>query len=95
MNELHKKIGNFDYYLSERKDKKLKVFVNGKWVHFGNSNYQHFYDKSLLLDKNLNHLDQKRRNNYLKRSLNIKNKNDEYTAFDINSPNYHSRLILW
>ena len=47
------------------------------------------------LDKKLNHLDDKRRENYLKRSANIKNKEGKLTRNDPKSPNYHARRVLW
>lgn len=88
-------INGLIYYPSTRKDKKLMVNVNGKWIHFGNSNYQHFFDKTGLLDKKLNHKDIKRRLRYLKRAKGIKYNNGKFTYSDINSPNYHSINILW
>ena len=88
------KIGNYTYYLSERKGKKLKVMVNDKWIHFG-SDMEHYYDKTGLLNKSLNHNDKKRRDNYLTRSKGIKDKEGNLTYKDVESPNYHSRKILW
>ena len=92
------KIGKFDYQLSTRPGKKLMVKVDGKTIHFGNLNppaNQHFFDKTGLLPKNLNHNDKKRRKNYLTRSSGIKNKKGELTKDIPSSPNYHSRRILW
>lgn len=88
------KIGKFEYFLSDRKDKKLKVKVNDKWVHFG-SNLEHYYDKTGLLDPKLNHKDKERRKNFLKRSKGIKNKKGEYTWNKPAYSNFHARTILW
>lgn len=30
--------------ISERKYKKYKVYVEGRWIHFGDKNYQHYKD---------------------------------------------------
>jgi hypothetical protein len=88
-------INNINYELSERKNKKLKAFVNGKWVHFGNINYQNFRDLTNLLDKSFSHNDIYRQYNYLKRASNIRDKHGNLTVNDINSPNYHAVRILW
>jgi hypothetical protein len=89
------KIGNYIYQKSNRKDKKLYTIVNGKAVHFGNINYEHYKDKTGLLDKKLNHLDRDRQKSYLARAKGIKDKNGKFTYKDPNSPNYHSYNILW
>jgi hypothetical protein len=89
-------VGKYTYYRSTRKDKKLMTILSdGTVVHFGNPKYQHYYDKTGLLDKKLNHLDVKRRENYLNRSANIKNKEGKLTRNDPKSANYHARRILW
>jgi hypothetical protein len=87
--------GTFDYSLSDRKDKKLKVLIDGRYIHFGDLNYSHFFDKTGLLDPKLNHHDKDRRKMYLKRATYITDKHHNMTAEDINSPNYHSINILW
>ena len=51
------KIGKYDYQLSKRKNKKLFTVVDEKEVHFGDIRYSHFFDRSLLLPKKLNHND--------------------------------------
>ena len=89
------KIGSYDYQLSNNKNKKLMVVVDNKKIHFGDIRYQHFKDKTGLLDKKLNHNDKKRQTNYLKRSKGIKNKMGELTYKDPLSPNYHSIRVLW
>ena len=67
------KIGKYDYEKSTRKDKKLMTTVNGKTIHFGNPNYQHFKDRTEIW-KRLDHNDPQRRKNYLARAKGIKNK---------------------
>ena len=89
------KIGKYNYQLSTKKGKKLMTEVNGKTIHFGDINLQHFKDKTKLLPKRLNHNDKTRRKNYLTRSAGIKNKEGKLTKDMPSSPNYHSRRILW
>jgi hypothetical protein len=83
--------------LSEKKEKKLKAtFVNKETgnentIHFGDLAYQHYYDKSKLLNKSLNHKDKKRRALYrLRHYKDIKDlKKYEITAGLL------SMVILW
>ena len=89
------KIGKYTYYRSTRKDKKLMTVVDGQVVHFGNPKYQHYFDRTGLLDIKLNHLDEKRRKNYLARTENIKTKDGKITKNNPKSANYHARRILW
>jgi hypothetical protein len=84
-----------EYFISEKPKKKLKVKVNNRWVHFGDSNYQHFYDKTGLLDESYNHFDDTRRQRYLKRASKIHDKDGNKTMYDENSPNYYAIRILW
>ena len=79
---------------STRKDKKLMTVVDGKAVHFGNPNYQHFKDKTGIW-KSLDHADKVRRQNYLTRSAGIKDGKGKLTKDNPLSPNYHARRILW
>jgi hypothetical protein len=90
-----KVINGSRYYESEKPNKKLKVKVNDKWIHFGDSRYQHFFDKTKLLDESFNHLDDDRRQRYLKRASKIKDKDGKLTMYDENSPNYYAIRILW
>lgn len=64
-------------------------------VPFGDSRYQHYYDRSGLLDPRMNHHDAKRRRNYLRRSARIRDKNGRLTAGDTTSANFHARRVLW
>ena len=89
------KINNnlYKVFLSRRKNKKYDVYKldnegNAKYLlSFGDKRYQHYYDQFGYYNK-LNHLDDKRRMNYLKRSgtKNIDN---------VNSANYWARNFLW
>ena len=93
------KIGKYEYQKSTRKDKKLMVTVKQsdgkqKTIHFGSAKMEQFKDKTNIW-KDKNHLDEKRRTNYLNRSKGIKNKKGELTYNNPESPNYHSRKILW
>lgn len=88
------KIGKFNYEKSTRKDKKLMVIVNGKKIHFGARNMEHFKDKTGIW-KSLDHNDPKRRKNYLARAKGIKNKEGKLTKDIETSPNYHAIRILW
>ena len=88
------KIGKFEYKKSTKKGKKLMVMVNGKTIHFGDSNMEHFKDRTGIW-KSKDHNDPKRRKSYLQRSGGIKRKDGTLTKDDPTSPNYHSRKILW
>jgi len=89
------KVGKYTYERSDNKNKKLKVIVDNKTIHFGDIRYEHFKDKTGLLPKRLNHGDQKRRKNYLNRAGGIRNKAGKLTSQDPSSPNYHAIRILW
>jgi alpha-D-ribose 1-methylphosphonate 5-triphosphate diphosphatase PhnM len=81
---------------STRKYKKYMVKHNDKWIHFGDTRYQHFRDTTKLkLYSNLDHNDNERRYRYLKRAKKIINKKGELTWNDPNSANYYSVKYLW
>jgi hypothetical protein len=92
---MSKKVGNYTYSLSKDKTHKLSVVVENRTINFGNKNYSHYFDKTGLLPKNLNHLDPKRRENYLTRSAGIRNGKGQLTKDDPTSKNFHARKILW
>lgn len=94
-NEPSKVIDGYRFFKSEKPKKKLKVEIDGKWVHFGQHPYEHFFDKTGLLDKSLNHGDDLRRKRYLQRSMPIRDKEGNYTVNDKTSPNYWSVRALW
>lgn len=89
-----KTIGKYTYLKSTRKDKKLMTIVNGKMIHFGNPEYEHYKDRTGIWS-NLDHNDRVRRKLYLARASKIKDKKGNLTKNDPNSPNYHAIRILW
>ena len=67
---------------STRQGKKYMIYdPNGKWIHFGQLGYEDF----------TKHRDEKRKDNYLRRTSNMRGnwRNNSY------SPNNLSRNILW
>jgi hypothetical protein len=92
---MSKKIGKYTYFLSDKKNKKLSVIVDGVKIDFGDTNYQNFFDKTSLLDKSYNHLDNERRRLYLLRAKGIKDKEGNLTYLNPLSPNFHSVRVLW
>ena len=57
----------YTFKVSTRKNKKYDAYKNGKYLlSFGSKNNEQYYDK-IGFYKNLNHLDDKRRENYYKR----------------------------
>tara|TARA_B110000908_G_C10167370_1_gene409100 strand:+ start:789 stop:1070 length:282 start_codon:yes stop_codon:yes gene_type:complete len=84
----------YDIQLSKRKGKKLQATYLNKetgrknTIHFGEAGYQHFYDKSELLPKSLNHNDLVRRQRYIDRH---KSRED----WSIPSAGMLSKNILW
>jgi hypothetical protein len=88
-------INKLNYELSDKPKYKLKVLVNGKYIYFGSAGMEHYFDKTGLLDKKLNHMDMERRRLYLIRSAGIKRKDGTLTKDDKTSSNNHSRTILW
>ncbi len=87
-------IQDFVIVKSNRKNKKLKVFHNGKWIHFGDSRYEHYKDKTGIWT-DLDHMDENRRKSYLKRAKGIRDKKNRRTWKNKNSPNYWSVRVLW
>ena len=71
---------------SNNKDKKFKVTINNKSIHFGHKNYEHYTE---------GHLDENRRKNYLNRALNIIDKQGNFTYTDPYSSNFWSVFFLW
>ena len=75
---------SLDY--SKQKSKKYVVETeSGKKINFGSIKYEDF----------LLHKDEERRQKYLKRTKNIKNKQGELTFNNPESANYWSRELLW
>ena len=85
-----------EFKKSTRKDKKYMVKVGNKWVHFGNKNYQQYFDKvPLKLYSHLDHKDPERRSNYRSRHKAIKLKDGTLAYKNKNSASYWSWLYLW
>ena len=85
-----------DFKKSTRGEHKYMVFYNNKWIHFGNKNFEQFYDSTpLKLYSFLNHNDKKRQASYLARAKGIKNGKGQLTWQDKNSANYYSIKYLW
>ena len=89
-----KRIGGYIYEKSTKKDKKLMVKVGGKVIHFGDSRYQQYHDRTKIW-ASLDHNDKTRQANYLKRTANIRDGKGRLTKDLPSSPNYHARRILW
>ena len=91
-----KTIDGYTYSLSTNKNKKLKVIVDNKTIHFGDSRYpEHFFDRTGLLPKSNNHLDEKRKASYLARASKIKDKDGKLTVNNPKTANYHAVRQLW
>lgn len=76
------KVGN-DYIVkvSNRKHKKYDVFFKNKYLlSFGDTRYQHYYDKFMYYS-HLNHLDLKRREKYRERHRSTNKDNPKYSAY--------------
>ena len=85
-----------EFKKSTNKNKKYMVKTpKGKWIHFGQKNYEQYFDGALGLYSHLNHLDPERRRRYLARARGIKNKDGKLTLNDKESPNYYSIKYLW
>ena len=81
---------------STRKNKKYMVKYNNKWIHFGDTRYEQFMDKTpLKLYSNMDHKDDTRRFNYINRAMGIKDKNGNITANNPNSANFYALRLLW
>ena len=66
-----------------------------KRVPFGKVGYEHYRDRTGLLDPALNHGDAQRRRNFLRRSAAIKDRDGRLTAANPLSANFHARRVLW
>ena len=88
------RVGRFTYCKSTRPGKKLMVEVNGKTIHFGDSNMQHFKDRTGIW-KSKDHGDTERRKNYRSRAGGIRKKDGSLSVKDPNNANYHAYNVLW
>lgn len=81
---------------TQNKKKYMVVTPKGKLVHFGHTDYQQYKDSTRLgIYSHMDHLDKKRRKDYLRRSKGIKNAQGKLTANDPESANYYARRYLW
>ena len=81
---------------SNVRGKKYSVIYNNKLINFGDSNMAQYHDSTgLNLYSYKNHEDKKRRESYLKRAKNIRDKNGNLTYLNPNSANYYSINYLW
>jgi hypothetical protein len=88
------KIGRYDYERSTSKNKKLMTIVNGKKLHFGDSRYSHYMDRTKIWSSK-DTLDKKKRESYRKRHSAIKTKDGRLAISDPSQPAYHSLRVLW
>lgn len=90
---------NIHFSKSSSPGKKIKVefTYQGKQrtIHFGATNYEHYYDKTGLLSKSLNHKDPVRRKAYYDRQSKVLNKEGKRVITDPLSPSYWSWKYLW
>ncbi len=85
-----------EFRQSTRKNKKYMVQYKVKWIHFGDTCYEHFQDKTpLKLYRHLDHEDLIRRLNYVNRAMDIRDKNGFLTANNLKSANYYALRYLW
>lgn len=71
--------------LSDKPNKKIKIVINGKVIHFGDKNSLTFLEGA----------DDKKRKAYQARASKITNKDGEYTYKIRYTPNFLSFNILW
>ena len=86
--------GKFTYHKSTRKNKKLMTTIDNKTIHFGDSSYHHYHDKTGIWDE-LDHMDTNQRRAYRKRHGKIKLKDGSLAKDNKMSPAYHSWRVLW
>ena len=68
--------------------------VGNRTIHFGNTDYQHYHDKTGIW-KSLDHNDKERRKRYRARAGKITNKKGELAKDNPNCANYHAYHTLW
>ena len=90
---------NYPIRLSTKKTKKYDIYYNNHWISFGQKGYEH-YKTSHFIPQNIRHeyrehLDQKRRELYIKRASKIKDSKGHLTYMNQSSPNYYAYHFLW
>ena len=88
------KVGAYEYEKSTAKNKKLMTVVDGKRIHFGDSRFSHYNDRTKIWSSK-DTLDKKKRESYRKRHSAIKTKNGKLAISDPSQPAYHSLRVLW
>lgn len=76
------------------------ILPDGKRVHFGHTSYQHYYDSVPVnlgggIWSSLNHLDEKRRDNYRKRHSGVLTRSGDRAYKREFSPSWFSYYFLW
>ena len=79
------KVPYTDVGLSDRKDKKIMVVIDGKKIHYGAKDSVSYIEEP----------NEKKRQSYQNRSSKIKNKAGEYTYLIKYTPNFLSYCSLW
>ena len=88
------KVGRYTYCKSNKQGKKLMVEVDGKTIHFGDANMQHYKDRTGIW-KSKDHGDSERRENYRSRAGGIKKGDGSLAVKDPKQANYHAYNVLW
>ena len=94
------KVGRFTYFKSTRDGKKLMTIIKDpntgkpKTIHFGNTKYEHFKDKTGLWSE-LDHRDKERRERYRKRHAKVLKKDGTPAKDDYLKAAFHSWRVLW
>ena len=82
--------------VSNRGDAKYSVRTPmGKLIHFGNKNYEQYFDSALGKYSHLNHLDKSRRASYKARHKVIKTKDGKFAYMSPEQPSFYSMYFLW
>ncbi len=91
------KIGGYTYEKSSKPNKKLMVKIGNKTIHFGGNpnTSRHYFDKTGLLKKSLNHRDESIRKAWRARHSKIQLKYGSLAYKNPNQPAYHSWNALW
>lgn len=96
LNKYRKKSPFYDSNITPKNKKYSVITPEGKLIHFGARNYQHFKDQTKQKKwSNKNHLDKERRKRYLARAKGIKDKNGNLTWKNPESANYYAVRYLW
>ena len=91
------KVGSYEYSKSTNPNKKLMVKVDNRTIHFGGNpnTSKHYFDKTGLLKKSLNHKDETTRKAWKARHGKIQLKDGSLAYKNPKSPAYHAWRTLW